>query len=74
MFSLYSILPDYSDEDTLVDDARANSDEIGTISVRVFLAESWKSRESSSRKYRIQDHPPAVINERKKKATEHCVS
>ena len=66
---------DYLDEDTPFNDTPADSDEIGTISVRIFLVESWRIwGNSSSMKYKIQDHPPAVINERTKKAGGHCVS
>ena len=66
---------DYPDEDAPFDEASANSDQIGTISVRIFLVESWRRRSNSfSREYGIRDHPPAVINERTKKAGVHCVS
>jgi len=55
-------------------DVRVNSADIGTIRVQVFLAESWKHRSHRSSKHHVQDHPPAVISEREKKAAEHCVS
>ena len=71
----YSFPLDYPDEDIVHGGTHVKLDEIGTISVRVFLVENWKQRSAgSSVKYKIQDHPPAVINERIKKVGEHCVS
>jgi hypothetical protein len=67
------MLLDYPDDDALADDIHANPDEIGTIGVRAFLAKSWTLLGTTT-KYEIQDHPPAVINERTKKVAEHCVS
>jgi len=67
--------PDYPDEDTTPNDARVNSDELGTICVRIFLVKNLRRRGNSfSKDYGIRDHPPAVIGERTKKATEHCTS
>lgn len=64
-----------ADEDTLPDDIFLNPDEIGTISVRVFLVENWRLDDTGLlRKYEIQDLPPAVVDERKKKVGGHCVS
>jgi hypothetical protein len=68
------MLLDYLDDDTLINGIHANPDEIGTIGVRVFLTKNWKRHNTSKHKVRIQDHPPAVINEREKKLAEHCVS
>jgi hypothetical protein len=68
------MLLDYLDDDALAGDIHANPDEIGTIGVRIFLAGSWKRDDTSKHLLRIQDHPPAVINERTKKVAEHCVS
>lgn len=65
----------YPDEDTGLGDGSAKPDEIGTISALLFLAESWEEcNVDSSDDYDIQDCPPAVVNEREKKAGEHCVS
>ena len=58
-------------------DNRVKLDEMGIISVQVFLAGNWRQGSaSSSRKYEVPDHTPAVINpnQRPKKAAEHCVS
>jgi hypothetical protein len=64
-----------ADEDILPEDTRVKPDEIGIISVRVFLVDNWRRSDGGSgRKYRIQDHPPAVVDERGKKAGGHCVS
>ena len=68
------MLSDYPDEDTMPNGISVMPDEIGTISVRVFLAENWQRDARSPKIYRIQDHPPAVIDERTKKAGGHCVS
>jgi len=65
--------PDYPDEDAVPNEIHVNLEEMGTICVQTFLVKSWR-RDNSSGKYKVQDHPPAVINERKKKAVEHCVS
>jgi len=63
------------DEDTLPDDIRVKPDKIGTISVRVFLVENLRLNNTGlPRKYGIQDLPPAVVDERKKKVGGHCVS
>ena len=62
-----------ADED-IIHDVRVKPDEIGTISVRVFLAENLRRTAGPSEKHRIQDHPPAVVHEREKKAGGHCVS
>ena len=72
---MYPDLPGYPDEDTVSGDTRMNPNDMGTIRVLVFLAESWRRHDDdSSRRYRIQDHPPATVDERAKKALEHCVS
>jgi len=62
-----------ADED-IIHDVRVKPDEIGIISVRVFLAENLRRDAGPSKEYRIQDHPPAVVDEREKKAGGHCVS
>ncbi|KAF9646176.1 hypothetical protein BDM02DRAFT_3271155 [Thelephora ganbajun] len=62
-----------TDEDTVPDDIHVKPDEIGTISVQVFLVENWR-RIGPPKEYRIQEHPPAVIDEQSKKAGGHCVS
>jgi len=69
------MLSGYLDGDTIPGNIHVNPEEIGTISVSVFLVEGREERTASgTRKYSIQDHPPAVIEERVKKAGEHCVS
>ena len=69
---VYSRFSDYPEEDTVPGHVRMKPDEIGTISVRVFLVDNWTR--GRLRVSRIQDHPPVVINEREKKAGGHCVS
>jgi len=64
-----------TDEDTVPGGTRVNSSDIGTICVQVFLAESWRRLDDNlPNTYEIQDHPPATMDERAKKALEHCVS
>ena len=64
----------HPDEDTVPGENHANPNEIGTISVQVFVASSWRRNHNPKNVYGIQDHPPAVVDERAKKATDHCVS
>jgi len=64
-----------ADEDTIPGHIRVEPDKIGTISVRVFLAENWQLGGTGvPREYKIQDLPPAVVDEREKKVGGHCVS
>jgi len=66
---------DRSNEDTVPDNICAKPDEIGTISVWVFVAESFRKRSAGySAEFSVRDHPPVVIDERTKKVGEHCVS
>ena len=55
----------------------AKPDEIGTITVHVFLVDNWrKSKSNAAVVTEVLDHQPAVINpnQRTRKAAEHCVS
>ena len=76
--TILSYLPSpsgYANEETIPSDIHVKPDEIGTIAVRVFLAENWRrSGSGSPKKYSIQSHPPALIDEQTKKGGEHCVS
>ena len=75
LFCYSYVLFCFPDEDVVPDDAHVKPDDIGIISVRVFLVQNWKQRDASSPgEYKVQDHPPVMINERAKKAGEHCVS
>lgn len=49
-------------------------DKIGTIAVKLFLVESYRLLARKSNNYKAQDLPPAVLDERTKKAGEHCAS
>ena len=70
---------DRSDEDKGHDNSDVKLDDLGTISVRLFPAESWRKGKADLRpkKYKTQDHPQAVSganSERKEKPAEHCLS
>ena len=59
-------------------DNHIKADEIGIISVQVFLASNWyKYNSELARKSEVLvDQPPVAVNpnQRTKKAAEHCVS
>ena len=67
---------DHSDGDAALSNSYVKPDQIGTISVQLFLAKNLQecSPPPGPEDYWIQDRPPATINEQKKKAAEHCVS
>ena len=73
-YLIYSTSLDHPDEDTVLDSSRSKPDEIGSISVRVFLVEDQRLSAGSTGRYRIKDHPPASIHEQAKKAGQHCTS
>ena len=71
----YCVFLDHPDEDTVLGGSHSKPDEIGTISVRVYLVKNQQLISTGpSARYRIQDHPPALIHEQAKKAGQHCVS
>ena len=77
LYSSISLTPHLhpSDGDAVPGNSHTKVDEIGTISIRVFLAKGWRRLSASGpRKYAIQDHPPAVVDERAKKMGGHCIS
>ena len=74
-----SVPPDRLDEDKGRGNSDVKLDDLGTISVRLFPAESWRKGRADlgPKKYKTQDHPQAVTDAnsgRKEKPAEHCLS
>lgn len=65
---------DHSDGDAVLSDNYVRPDQIGTISVLLFLAKNLRESSPEPEDYEIQDRPPVMIDEQKKKNAEHCVS
>ena len=66
---------DHPDGDAALSNNHVNpSDQIGTISIQLFLAKNLREYSPEPEECEIQDRPPVTINEQKKKNAEHCVS
>lgn len=63
-----------TDEGAELDNSHVRLDKIGTITVNLFLVENRRLVTRTSKNYKVQDLPPAVLDERTKKAGEHCTS
>lgn len=63
-----------TDEGAEPDNNRVELDKIGTIIVNLFLVKHHRPVTRTSKNYEVQDLPPAVLDERTKKAGEHCTS
>lgn len=72
---LITLILHCSDEDDVPGGDHAKLEDMGTISVKVFLVDSYKRSETSSRTGNpVRNLQPAVVHERSKKAGEHCIS
>ena len=70
-----SALLDYPDQDVSLEDDCVNPDEIGIISIRVFVVENRrKSSAVSIATPDVRNRSPPLIDERTKKAGQHRVS